>query len=61
MALIKSSTQREIETLVQLEKQLERREKRERVCHFIIGGLAFLAMASYVAGHLVGGHRSRRR
>lgn len=62
MSLIKKNqTQREIEVLAQLEKQLERREKRQRVMRYIIGGLSFLAVASYIAGTYCGHNCAKHR
>lgn len=54
-----NTTRQEIEVLERLEKQLERREKRQRIQRFIIGGLAFMVVASFVAGGCVG-HRCSR-
>lgn len=49
MKLVKTKTEREVATLREIEKQIER---RERVHRFLIGGLAALLAAS-VAIHLV--------
>lgn len=49
MALIKSETTRELDTLEHIEKNIRRREKLH---HILIGGLATLLLAS-VAAHLI--------
>ncbi|MBO4995666.1 MAG: hypothetical protein J6C78_06830 [Muribaculaceae bacterium] len=59
MALIKSENQREIDSLKKIEAHIERRERRERIYHVLIGGLGFLAVASYVTGHLIGAHHKK--
>lgn len=55
MALIKTETTRELETLEHIEKKIRRREK----CHrFLIAGLATLLAAS-VAVHIIAGCKKR--
>lgn len=54
MALIKTSEEREIAMLQKVEHELERRERRERIHHILIAGLALLSIAAFVGGHLTG-------
>lgn len=60
MALEKNEEQREIEMLRTMEQRLERREKRERIHHLLIGGLALLSVAAFIGGHITG-HNCKRR
>ena len=54
MALIKSKNEREIELLEQLEQQIARRDKRQRIFRFVAGAVAILAVAAIATGHAVG-------
>lgn len=54
MALIKTQEEREILMLKKVEQDLERRERRERIHHILIGGLALMVMAAFVGGHVTG-------
>lgn len=60
MALIKTEEQREIDMLQNVEKHLERRERRERIHHLLIAGLGLLSLGAYFVGHATG-HCKRRR
>ena len=60
MALIKTEEQREIDMLQNVEKNLERRERRERIHHLLIAGLGLLSLGAYFVGHATG-HCKRRR
>lgn len=51
MALLKSEEAKEIQVLKDLEKQLARKEKRERCCHIIICALALFSVGAFIAGH----------
>lgn len=51
MALLKNEEAREIQVLHDLEKQLERKEKRERIHHILICVLALFSVAAFFAGH----------
>lgn len=54
MALIKTQDEREITLLKKVEQDLERRERRERIHHVLIAGLAMLSIAAFVGGHITG-------
>lgn len=54
MKLIKTPEEREVDMLQRVEKEIERREKRERVLRFVIAGLGVLAVASFLTGHCTG-------
>lgn len=51
MAIIKSEEAREVEALQKVERQLERRERRERIHHIVIGSLAVLLAVAIATGH----------
>ncbi len=51
MAILKNENQREIEVLDRLEKQLLKREKRERLLHILVAGLSLFSVAAFIAGH----------
>ncbi len=51
MAIFKNEDQREIEVLDRLEKQLVKREKRERLLHILVAGLSLFSVAAFIAGH----------
>lgn len=50
MALIKTDEQRELQELNEVEKRIEKRARRERIHHLLIGGLAVLAIGAYFLG-----------
>lgn len=54
MPLIKTQEEREIAMLKKVEQDLERRERRERIHHILIAGLAIMTLAAFVGGHLTG-------
>lgn len=54
MALIKTQEQREIDMLQKVEHDLARRERRERIHHILIAGLALMSMAAFAGGHICG-------
>ncbi len=56
MALIKTEEEREIASLQKIQKQIEKRERRERIHHLLIGGLSVLSVVAFMAGHC-SGHR----
>lgn len=60
MALIKTQEQREVEMLQKVEKELEHRERRERIHHMLIAGLGAMVLAAFVGGHVSGRHCARR-
>ena len=43
-----------MEALARIERQIERRERRERVHRILIVGLSLLAVGAFVSGHLTG-------
>ncbi|MDE5650035.1 MAG: hypothetical protein K2J65_05640 [Duncaniella sp.] len=51
MALLKNEEARELQVLRELEKQLVRKEKRERIQHYLICALALFSVAAFFAGH----------
>ena len=51
MALLKTEEAREIQVLKDLEKQLVRKERRERNSHIIICALALFSVGAFIAGH----------
>lgn len=51
MALLKNEEARELQVLRELEKQLERKEKRDRIHHILIAALALFSVAAFFAGH----------
>lgn len=57
MAIFKNEEQREIEVLDRLEKQLVKREKRERILHFLVAGLSLFSVAAFIAGHCYRKHK----
>lgn len=61
MALIKTEEQREVEMLQNVEKHLEKRERRERIHHILIAGLSLLSLAAFAGGHLTGRACSKKR
>ena len=56
MAIIKSETTRELETIQKLEHEVERRRKRERFHHFLEAGIGLRAIAAFIGGHQCGVH-----
>ena len=60
MTPVKNEQRRELEMLRAMEQRIVRREKRERVHHLLIGGLALLSVAAFFAGHITG-HQCKRR
>lgn len=61
MAIFKSEEAREVEALAKVEQTIERREKRERIHHIIIGVLGALLVTSVVTGHILPCTKKRRR
>ncbi len=61
MALIKTEEEREVATLQALQKQIEKRSRRERVHHLLIGGLSVLSAVAFFAGHSVGHHCAKSK
>lgn len=61
MALIKTREQREVEMLQKVERELERREKRERIHKLLIGGLALMTIGTFIGGMFSGRHCAHRR
>lgn len=59
MALIKSEEAREIQALQKVEKQLEHRERRERIHHILIGGLTVLLAVALATGHFCPGKKKK--
>lgn len=51
MALLKNEEARELQVLKDLEKQLVRKEKRDRIHHIVICALALFSVAAFFAGH----------
>ena len=54
MALIKTQEEREISLLKKVEQDLVRRERRERIHHVLIAGLAILSITAFVGGPVFG-------
>lgn len=50
MAIFKNEEQKEIEVLDRLEKQLVKREKRERFLHYLVTGLSIFSVVAFIAG-----------
>ena len=46
--------ERQVDVLEQVAGEIRRRERRERICHRVIAGLALLAFAAFACGHAVG-------
>lgn len=49
-----AKTEEEIATLLELETKLKRRERRKKICRFVVAGVSFLVVASCVAAHCTG-------
>lgn len=54
--IIPTAEEREVEMLEKVEKEIRRHEKRERIHHIIMGGLALLAVGAFFTGHCTGKH-----
>lgn len=51
MALIKTQEQREVEMLEKVVAMIQHHERKERLHHIIMGGLAALAVGAFFLGH----------
>lgn len=61
MAILKTEEQKEVAMLQNIEKRLERRERRERIHHILIAGLGILSIAAFIAGHATAKVCKKRR
>lgn len=61
MAIIKDKKEREVDVLQQVARDIERRERRERICHRFMAGLVLMTFAAFVCGHVYGRRSSRGR
>lgn len=61
MKLIKTREEREVDMLQRVEKEIERREKRERILRFVVAGLGVVAIAAFFTGHCTAAQCRRRK
>ncbi len=53
MALLKNKDERELAVLGQIERSIQRHEKRERLYKIIIAGLGVVAAAAFATGRYI--------